>query len=57
MINKARMIHNAPNYKCIPGSIVGKSTNGYLVKTVDSTVEIFEIEYDGKIKIGDRFND
>lgn len=51
------MIHNAPNYKCISGSILGKSTNGYLVKTVDSTVEIFEIEYDGKIKIGDRFND
>lgn len=54
-INRSRMIPNAPIYKCTTGLIVGKSMNGYVVKTQDSTVEISEIEYEGKIRIGDRF--
>jgi len=55
-INRTRMIKDAPNYKCIPGLIVNKTEQGYAVKTLDSTIEIFEVEYEGKIKIGERFN-
>jgi methionyl-tRNA formyltransferase len=54
-INKARIIENAPIYKGIAGQVVGKSANGFIVKTKDSTLEIIEFEFDGKIRVGDRF--
>lgn len=53
-INRSKMINDAPVYKGIPGQIVGKTDNGFIVKTKDTTIEITEYEYDGKIKIGDR---
>lgn len=56
-INKARMINNAPNYVCIPGQVVGKTKDGYIVKTLDSTLEISDLVYEGKIKTGDRFDE
>jgi methionyl-tRNA formyltransferase len=46
---------NAPSYKCINGAVVGLSQNGFWVKCSDKALEIIEFEYDGKIKIGDRF--
>jgi methionyl-tRNA formyltransferase len=55
-INNARMIKQAPIYRNTVGQIVGKTLDGFIVKTSDATVEIFEIETDAKLKIGDRFD-
>ncbi|MBH1942476.1 methionyl-tRNA formyltransferase [Mobilitalea sibirica] len=55
-INRSRMIENAPIYKGIPGQVVGKTQGGFVVKTLDTTIEITEYEFDGKIKIGDRLS-
>ena len=54
-INKSVLISNAPDYKCIPGQVVGKTNDGYIVKTLDSSLEVLELETSVKIKIGDRF--
>jgi methionyl-tRNA formyltransferase len=53
-INKARLIEGAPSYRSTVGQIVGKTEQGYIVKTIDTTIEIFEIESFVKLKIGDR---
>ena len=53
-INRAKMIRNAVNYIGTVGQVVGKTANGFIVKTQDNTLEITEFEYDGKIRIGDR---
>lgn len=53
-INRAEMIDGAPVYKNTTGQIVGKTENGFVVKTGDTTLEITEYTYEGKIKIGDR---
>jgi len=53
-INKAKIIKDAPNYIGIPGQLLLKTKNGFLIKTKDSFLEIFEIESDTKLKVGDR---
>lgn len=53
-INRARLIPGAHAYKNIPGQVIGKTKNGFVVKTGDTIIEIVEYSYDGKIKIGDR---
>ena len=53
-INKARMIPGAHVYKNTIGQVVGKTTDGFIVKTKDTTLEIVEYTYDGRVKIGDR---
>lgn len=53
-INKAKIIPGAHVYKNIAGQVVGKTVQGFIVKTGDSIIEIVEYEYAGKIKIGDR---
>ncbi len=53
-INKARMIEGAYTYKNIAGQVIGKTENGFWVKTADTMLEILEYTYAGKIKIGDR---
>ncbi len=53
-INRSRMIENAPAYRGTPGQVVGKTEDSLIIKTKDTTIEIIEYEYDGKIKIGDR---
>jgi methionyl-tRNA formyltransferase len=53
-INKARVIENAPNYIGTPGQILLKTQNGYLVKTLDSFIEISEVYSNVKIKVGDK---
>lgn len=55
-INKVEFIEDAPAYKCTIGTILNKVTDGFLVKTKDSFVKVTEYEYDGKIKVGDRFD-
>lgn len=54
-INKVKTIDNAPSYKCIVGAILNKDSEGFLVKTNDSFIKVVEFEYDGKIRVGDRF--
>lgn len=54
-INKVEYYVDAPNYVCIEGAILKKEKNGFLVKTLDSYVKVLEYEYDGIIKVGDRF--
>lgn len=50
-INKVKMVPEAPIYKGKPGQILCKTKeNTFLVKTVDSFVEI--LEYEGKLRVG-----
>lgn len=53
-INKARMISNAPAYINTTGQIIGKTQEGFLIKTKDTFLEILEIDSDIKLKIGDK---
>ena len=53
-INRARMIPGSHIYKNTTGQVVGKTEEGFLVKTGDTMLEIIEYTYEGKIKIGDR---
>lgn len=53
-INKARLVDGAHAYKNIPGQVVGKTADGFLVKTRDTMLEITEYTYAGKVRIGDR---
>ena len=55
-INKCYIIQEAPSYKGIVGAVVGKNGPSLFVKTLDSTIEIVDYEYDGVIKVGDRFD-
>lgn len=53
-INRARMINDAPSYKGILGQITGITKDGFIVKTKDTTIEIIDYEYKGKLRIGGR---
>lgn len=53
-INKVREVKGARSYIGKPGQILGKTENGFYVKTLDTFVEILEYEYKGKIRVGDR---
>lgn len=53
-INKARMVEGAHTYKNTIGQVVGKTKEGFVVKTGDTIIEIIEYTYDGRIKMGDR---
>lgn len=53
-INNARMIENAPKYINTSGQIIGKTEEGFLVKTKDTFIEIMEVESEGKLRIGDK---
>jgi len=54
-INKANIVENAPIFKGINGSVIGNEKDGFLVKTSNSFIKIVEWDYEGGIKIGDRF--
>ena len=54
LINKVRLIPGSHNYKGIPGQIVGKTYDGFMVKTADSVVEMIEYTANRKLRIGDR---
>jgi methionyl-tRNA formyltransferase len=52
-INASKIIQNAPSYIGRPGQIIGKNDSGhFIVKTLDSFIEIFDIETSCKLKIG-----
>ncbi|MBT7462368.1 MAG: methionyl-tRNA formyltransferase [Bacteroidetes bacterium] len=54
-ISKATIINDAPTYKLIPGAIIGKRGNSILVKTQDTFIELVHYDYNGTVRIGDRF--
>ena len=56
-INKVCLVPDAPVYKGIAGQVIGKIDSFPLVKTKDTFILIKEYEYEGVIKIGDRFNE
>ena len=51
-INRARYISNAPNYIGKNGQLISKTDNGFIVKTNDSFIEIFEITTKAKLQVG-----
>ena len=53
-INKVTLIEHAPNYISTIGQVVGKTNNGFIVKTIDKTIKVVEYEYEGRINIGDK---
>ncbi|NDO68840.1 methionyl-tRNA formyltransferase [Schaedlerella arabinosiphila] len=53
-INRVKMIENAKPYINIPGQIIGKTEQGFYVKTKDTFVEVTDYHYKGKIRVGDR---
>lgn len=53
-INNARLIMDAPDYINTVGQVVGKTLDGYLIKTRDNIIEILDIESDVKINVGDK---
>lgn len=53
-INKCSLIPDAPSYINTPGQILSKTSQGYLVKTLDSFVEIQDIHSNIKLKVGDK---
>lgn len=54
LINRARMIEGAPIYKCTNGQLLSKTDQGFLVKTMDSFIEILEISSEVKLRVGDK---
>jgi len=55
-INKVELIKNAPKYKSIVGAVINVEPTNFSVKTKDSYIKVSEFEFDGKIKIGYRFD-
>ena len=53
-INKSKIIIGASNYIGSVGQLLTKTADGFLVKTEDSFVEIFEIESEVKLRVGDK---
>ena len=53
-INKVRYLPKAHTYKNTPGQVLGKTPEGFYVKTLDTVVEVVEYTYEGKVRVGDR---
>ena len=51
-INNSNYIKDAPVYIGTVGQVLSKTENGFLIKTKDSFIEIFNIE--GKLRVGDK---
>ena len=54
LINKIKLIKEAPNFKGIPGSVLKVEKELFHVKTKDSYIEVLEWEAGCKIKVSDR---
>jgi len=55
-INKSFFIAEAPSYIGSVGAILNKDSQGFYVKTLDSYIKITEFEFNGVVKVGDRFD-
>ncbi|WP_339882824.1 methionyl-tRNA formyltransferase [Polaribacter vadi] len=53
-INKAELVKDAPIYIGTVGQLLARTERGFLVKTKDTFLEIFEIETEVKLKVGDK---
>ncbi|MEZ0184346.1 methionyl-tRNA formyltransferase [Flavobacterium oncorhynchi] len=53
-INKSKLISDAPEYIGTVGQLLAKTSDGFLVKTTDSFIEISEIYSEVKLKVGDK---
>lgn len=53
-INRDKMIPGSHVYKNREGQVIGKTQEGFLIKTEDTMLEIIEYTYEGKVRIGDR---
>ena len=53
-VNKSKLINNAPLYKGTVGQLLAKTKEGFLVKTKDSFIEIYDFETDTKLRVGDK---
>ena len=51
-INKACLVPEAPTYKGTPGQLISKTKKGFFIKTLDSFIEVFEIQTDEKLRVG-----
>ena len=51
-VNNSNYYKDAPIYIGKVGQVLGKTENGFLIKTKDSFIEIFDIE--GKLRVGDK---
>ena len=56
LINRSRIIQDAPIYIGKEGQILSKTNDGFLVKTGDSFIEILEIESMSKLTVGQTFS-
>jgi methionyl-tRNA formyltransferase len=54
-INSARLINNIPSYKGKCGQILGKTKDGFIVKTSNTFLEIFDIVTLAELKVGNTF--
>lgn len=55
-IDRVAYIENAPCYKCIPGAILAKDTQGFLVKTGNSFIRLLEWRSTIPLRVGMRFD-
>lgn len=53
-IERVRMIPDAPVYAGIPGQVLYRTVEGFVVKTGDSFVEVVEYQAEQTIRVGDR---
>lgn len=53
--NRVEMVSEAPSFLGIPGAVLQKAADSFLVKTSDSFVRVTEWTSTGPIKVGDRF--
>ena len=51
-INNSNYMKDAPIYIGTVGQVLSKTENGFLIKTKDSFIEVFDIE--GKLRVGDK---
>jgi methionyl-tRNA formyltransferase len=54
-INKVELVDNVLNYKSTVGSVINITPTSFTVKTKDNFLKVTEFEFNGKLKIGDRF--
>lgn len=54
-ISKVEMVKNAPEYKGLPGAVLGIEKNAFYVKTATSFIKVISWVSNRKIMIGDRF--
>lgn len=55
-INKVELVADAPDYKGVPGAVIGVENDSFYVKTATSFVRVVEWTSHRRIKIGDRLS-